>query len=165
MRDEPFLSLFMGLRRHLRLLSHKFLKDEDDISDALQDAFCRLWARRNELHTDEQAKAVTLTTVRNLCIDRLRQQKHFTDMADEDVQQLPDDSREEAFERHDRFEQVRQVVESHLTEMQRKVFLLKEVDGLDTEEVADRLGCSPEAVRMHLSRIRKTIRECFRQRN
>lgn len=166
MRDEPFLNLFMGLRRNMRLMTRKFLKDEEDVSDVLQDAFCRLWERRDRIaDNDEQAKALTVATVRNLCLDHLRREKHFVDIEDESVQKVPVVSEEEALERRDRFEQVRKIVDSRLTDLQRRVFELKEIEDLDTDEVARRLCLTPEAVRMHLSRARKTIRDCFRDRN
>ena len=38
---------------------------------------------------------------------------------------------------------------------------MKEVEGYETNEIAQIIGCSEDAVRQHLSRARKRIKETF----
>ena len=53
------------------------------------------------------------------------------------------------------------IIVSHLPEMQQHVFNMKEVEGYETNEIAQIIGCSEDAVRQHLSRARKRIKETF----
>jgi RNA polymerase sigma-70 factor (ECF subfamily) len=46
-----------------------------------------------------------------------------------------------------------------LTPQQRRAFVLREVQGLDTAEVAQALGCSATTVRNHVFQARKTLRQ------
>jgi RNA polymerase sigma-70 factor (ECF subfamily) len=50
-----------------------------------------------------------------------------------------------------------------LTELQRRVIELKEIEGIEIEEIAKRYNMTESAVRMNLSRARNKIRECYRK--
>lgn len=160
-REETFLSVFKTMSHNMRYVVRRFLIDEDDVSDVLQDAFCRLWTRRETISSDEQAKALTAVTVKNLCVDRLRKRHPFVDVGN--AERMEADDTGQTLDRKDLYEHVKRIVDSRLTKVQREVFQLKEIDGLSAEEVAAKLSMSVEAVRMNLSRARKTIRECFRE--
>ena len=51
-----------------------------------------------------------------------------------------------------------------LTPQQRSAFVLREMEGLETAEVAEVLGCSATTVRNHIFQARKTLRRELRQR-
>ncbi len=53
MNQEPLLSAFTRLRDNLLSMSRHILQNEDDASDAIQEAFCRLWPIRNTNITSE----------------------------------------------------------------------------------------------------------------
>ncbi|MCD7815659.1 MAG: hypothetical protein LUH12_02875 [Bacteroides sp.] len=52
-----------------------FLSNQEDADDALQEAFFRLWKHADQIDTPEKAEAMTVITVKNLCIDTLRKKK------------------------------------------------------------------------------------------
>lgn len=51
-----------------------------------------------------------------------------------------------------------------LTPQQRSAFVLREMEGLETAEVADMLGCSATTVRNHIFQARKALRKELRER-
>ena len=51
-----------------------------------------------------------------------------------------------------------------LTPQQRSAFVLREVEGLDTAEVAEALGCSTTTVRNHIFQARKALRHELKER-
>ena len=51
-----------------------------------------------------------------------------------------------------------------LTPQQRSAFMLREMQGLDTSEVAEVLGCSATTVRNHIFQARKALRREVRAR-
>src|SRR5437764_833869 len=53
---------------------------------------------------------------------------------------------------------------THLSEKQRLVFLLREVEGLSSQEVAEIVGCRESTVRNHLFNARKLLRRELVQR-
>jgi len=51
-----------------------------------------------------------------------------------------------------------------LSIMERKIFLLRDMEGLSVKETAEILGCSGIAVRVHLSSARKKIKKRFQEK-
>ena len=134
----------------------KLFADAEAAEDALQDAFVRLWGRY-EVRSGREAEALLTRTVRNVSIDQLRKRKTVPlagDLPEEDVSE----NREALFRR------VEEMVDSELTDLQRLIVRRHEYEGLTLERIAEELGMQPPAVRMQLSRARKTIREQYRKR-
>ena len=165
MNEEPLITTFTQLRKGFLKLASRFLPNEEDANDALQDAFCRLWPRRNQIHSSQEAEALAVTTIRNLCIDQIRKEKvPFTEF-DADRDSRPTESIEERIEREELFQEVKELIERKLSPVQRLILQKKEYEEQSIEKIANELNMQQAAVRMQLSRARKTIRECYRKRN
>lgn len=164
MSEELLTSAFTNLRRRFRALAGRILQDDDRVDDALQEAFCRLWVRRDTIRTQQQAEALATTTLRNLSIDMVRRATtHPSLPLDEERDAVPDD--EDCGEREALFREIEALVHSRLTETQQYILRRKEYDGATLEEVADELNMQAAAVRMQLSRARQKIRMCYLQRH
>lgn len=165
MSDQTLIYTFTELRRgFLRLASH-FLPNEDDANDAIQEAFCRLWPRRDDIKTNEEAEALTVTTVKNLCIDTLRK-RHIDTVEIKDWGDCPTtEPIDITLEREERFMQVKAIIERVLSPLQRDIFNKKEFEDMSVDDISKELNMQPTAVRMQLSRARKTIRECYNNQN
>ena len=57
------------------------------------------------------------------------------------------------------------MIERKLSPVQRLILQKKEYEEQSIEKIANELNMQQAAVRMQLSRARKTIRECYRKRN
>ena len=75
MSDKVLISTFTALRKRFLRMAMHILPSEDDAADALQDAFCRLWPRREKIESEAEAEALATTTLRNICIDNIRKQR------------------------------------------------------------------------------------------
>ena len=94
MNQEPLLSAFTRLRDNLLSMSRHILQNEDDASDAIQEAFCRLWPIRNKIKSEKEAAALTVTTTRNICIDQIRKKARFPELDIETNNECDEDNRE-----------------------------------------------------------------------
>ena len=151
---------YMRLRDRFRTRAWRILGNADDADDALQEAFFKLWTRGYEIRTVSEAEALLSTVVRNTSLDAIRRRRDKVpiDAAD----RLP------AEDRRDRAEQlaaVQGLIDRELTDTQRYILERVEYGGLTQEQIAQELGMQPPAVRMQLSRARKTIRELYKKRN
>ena len=147
---------YQRIRERLRAGAGKMLSDAEAAEDALQDAFVRLWGRY-EVRSGREAEALLTRTVRNVSIDQLRKRKTVPlsgDLPEEDVSE----NREALFRR------VEEMVDTELTDLQRLIIRRHEYESVTLEKIAEELGMQPPAVRMQLSRARKTIREQYRKR-
>ena len=164
MGGETLTSAFIRLRGKFLRAASRFFPDEDDAADAIQDAFCRLWGQRDEIQSDSQAEAMAMTTVRNLGIDAYRHRQTVTLLPiDNERDSACTVSTDRRMEVDEQFRIVEAIIEKHLSETQRTILRLKEYDGESYEEIAAKLGMGQAAVRMQLSRARKTIRKCYQE--
>ena len=160
MSESILTHTFTALRKKFLRIAMHILPDEDDAADALQDAFCRLWPRRDSIDSEAEAEALTTTTLRNICIDNVRKRRIDTVPIDEDHDRCDESNNSE---REERYNEVKKIIENGLTPQQKEIIELKEIEGYTIEEIARKLSSTESAVRMNLSRARKRIRECYRK--
>jgi RNA polymerase sigma-70 factor (ECF subfamily) len=146
---------YQRIRERLRAGAGKMLSDAEAAEDALQDAFVRLWGRY-QVRNEREAEALLTRTVRNVSIDQLRKRKTVPLAMD-----LPEERTEN---REALFRRVEEMVDTELTDLQRLIIRRHEYESVTLERIAEELGMQPPAVRMQLSRARKTIREQYRKR-
>ncbi len=163
MSDEILVSTFERLRSRLLGLAGRLLRDDEEAQDVLQDAFCKLWTHYRNVSAPKEIEALSMTTVRNLSISSLR---HRIDTVDIDTSPTADDYTEEWQEENEReqqFKAVERLVNEHLSPLQRTILTLREIEGRSIAEIAAGMGMEEPAVRMNLSRARKTIRELYKE--
>ena len=161
MSDKLLISTFTAMRKRFLSIAMHILPSEDDAADALQDAFCKLWPRRDDIKSSTQAEALTRTTLKNICIDKVRKRTIETIPIDEQHDVFEEESTQSYKEKQ--FIQVKEIIEKELTEREKEIFELKELDDLSILEIAERFKLTEGAVKMCLSRARKKIRECYRK--
>lgn len=164
--QDALITLFADLRGRLMGSARRLLRVDADAEDALMEAFCRLWPRRDEIGSASDAARRSATAVRSASIDLLRRRQvrradALDDVGAEPAAPLPDPH--ELLERRERFSQVERLVETQLTPQQRTVLHLKEYEGRSLREIAAALHISEGAAAMQLSRARKTIRETYQK--
>jgi len=71
MKTDNLTSSFLALRDKLHKSALRFLKNDEDARDALQDTFFNLW-RNGTVETEAEARSKLFVVLRNICIDRLR---------------------------------------------------------------------------------------------
>ena len=161
MSEKVLISVFTAMRHKFLRMAMHILPNEDDAADALQDAFCRLWPRRDSIGSTAEAEALTATTLRNICIDSTRKRHIETVPLQEEHDGCIEENSTATLE--EQYNRVRTIIEKALTPQQKEIIELKDYEGLNIKEIAQRLHTSETAVRMHLSRGRMKIRECYRK--
>lgn len=128
--------------------------------DTLQDAFCRLWGGKYKIGSVKEAMGLFSRTGRNLEIDEYRKarKRQTVSLDGRQVEEEPDD----AMEKELLFRKVEASVDSELTDLQRLIVRKHEYEGQSFERIAKDLGMQQTAVRMHISRARKILRDKFR---
>ena len=166
-KPPALVAAFEQLHLRLKRLAATITGNEEDAEDTLQDAFLKLWSSKRDIASTDEAAALMTTAVRNLSIDQTR--RHKTHPRDELLPNLPDttpfDPQAEADEAEQTFAEVMQIVSQQLSEQQQAILRLRDYEGRDYEEIAELLQMTPSAVRVNLSRARKTVREVYRQRH
>ena len=158
--SEDFLtSAFVRMRTVLMATASRLLGDEAAADDALQEAFYKLWDRHYVLASESDAAALLNRTVRNEAVDALRRRKRHPQDSIEG-RDLPEETVQE---REDVLRNVRTLIERELTPIQQEILQRRDYNGEEYASIAGDLGMQETAVRMQLSRARKTIREMYRK--
>ncbi len=128
--------------------------------DTLQDAFCRLWGGKYKIGSMKEAIGLLSRTGRNIEIDEYRksQGRRTVDLEGRQIE----DEAGDAMEKELLFREVEESVDSELTDLQRLIVRKREYEGQSFERIAKDLGMRQTAVRMHISRARKILRDKFR---
>ena len=132
------------------------MADPDGAEDILQDSFVRLWRKQYPLRSEQEAEALLTRTVRNASLNE-RRRKRPTPLETD----LADDSPEEE-EKQRAYEDLKQKIDSELTQLQKYILEEKEYGGRTLEDIARELGMEAAAVRMQLSRARKALRNALK---
>jgi len=141
------------------------LRDDADAEDAVQNAYLAAYA-----HLDQFAGAARFSTwltriaVRE-ALGKLRSRKRRSEVDLDDKQETlmsdePDHSPEKQAERRELAGVLEAAVDA-LPEIYRIVFMMREVEQLSTQETADVLELSEEAVKVRLHRARGMLREAL----
>ncbi len=159
------------VRRHNRQLfrvARGVVRDDGEAEDIVQETYVRAFTRL-ESFRGSAAFATWLTRIAlNEALGRLRRRRPAADLAQLDTacngaqvimfptSPIPSNPEHEAGR-----EQVRKVLERAVDELPdpfRMTFILREVQGLSTEETATRLAILPETVKTRLHRARRLLR-------
>lgn len=140
------------------------LWDEEEAKDLLQETMMRFIHRikSKPFHAHNgSVKAYLLTCARNLCIDRLRKRKHFfyslQDIPTENWHQPENYTPAHAME-DSRFEKSFLLALHELTDAERTVLVLFDVEGNSHPEIKEHLGIGISHSKILLHRARRKLR-------
>lgn len=156
----------MRIKGRLQMTARRIVSDEA-VDDALQDAFVRLWSRRSDFDSATAVEGVTVTTVRNICIDTLRRDavRRHDDIDDNpSAAAVTDDYGDDTQERRELYGEVTGLIDKELSERDRRILYLRDRDGWEMDDIALEMGISEANVRVILSRSRKIIRQIYLKR-
>jgi RNA polymerase sigma factor (sigma-70 family) len=158
MNPEEFKIQVLPLKHKLYRLSLRLLGRVEEAEDSVQDALVKLWNRREELNNYSSIEAFAMVITKNLCLDRIRSKSFQTERLNN--QQLPTvrHNPEELLEKNDFAAFVRKIIES-LPEQQKAIMHMRDIEGLEYEQIAEVMELNINAVRVNLSRARKKVRD------
>lgn len=168
--EDAFAELVRANTGRMLAVARRILKNDDEAHDATQEAFLQAFRAIDRFQGDALLSTWLHRITVNACLMRLRHRKRHPELAIEEL--LPafdelghrvEDGGEWTEDVASRMEQaqlgkvVRDAID-RLPENYRCVLVLRDIEGLSTEESAQALGIRPEAAKMRLHRARQALR-------
>jgi RNA polymerase sigma factor (sigma-70 family) len=158
MTPETFKIEVLPIKDRLFRFAKRIINNLPEAEDIVQEVFLRLWKKRDHLAEYRSVEALAMIITKNLCYDYLKSKNRLTD----ELTSLNDGSSGSVVELQTEFSESRNLIKeliNCLPEKQRMVIQLRDIEGFEFEEIAEITGTNLNAVRVNLSRARRTIRE------
>lgn len=145
-------------QRMLFSLALKMLADEEEAKDVVQESFIRVWQNISDYDPQRSFSTWLYTIASRLCLDRLRKLKPMPQDETVLARFASDTDTEGALENSEWMSIVRMLA-SELSEKQRLVFTLCQLEGLSSAEVGQIMEMDAGKVKSNLYVARQTIRK------
>lgn len=157
MNQVEFLKIVSPFKDKLYRLAKRILISNDEAEDAVQEVYLKLWNIKTNIKNYNNVEAFAMTMTKNFCLDRLKS-RQASNLKIVHSNYPTSGNIERNLEANEGVEMVLKLIEG-LPEQQRIVIQLRDVEQLEFSEIAKILGNNETAIRVALSRARKTVRD------
>ncbi len=137
---------------HLFRFALKSTRNEADARDIVQLSFEKFWKKHQEVDFSK-AKSYLFTTAHRTHIDMVRKNKRITVM-----EELPDNGNRISANRYE-LRDFLELALGQLSDIQKKVVLLRDYEGYAYKEIATITGISESQVKVYIFRARKKLQQ------
>ena len=158
MNESDFLKVVLPFKGKVFRLAKRLLVSQDEAEDATQELLLKLWKNKDKLSSYRNTEAFAMTMTKNYCYDRLKskQAKNLTLIHSNYKEK--ETSLDKKLEYIDSVDRVHLLIDN-LPDQQKLIIQLRDIEQYDFKEICEMVNMKPTAVRVSLSRARKTIRE------
>lgn len=155
---QAFDRLMIEHQQRVAALAWRILGNREDALDAAQEAFLRVYRHIHKYDESRNFNAWLYSIVVNVCRDLAKKRAGTRALSIDEINDPagPHDTESNAI----RAQQQDLVMKAlaTLTDRERRAIVLRDLEGFETEEVAEILGSSPSTVRSQISTARSKIR-------
>lgn len=158
MTESEFLTIVLPFKDKVFRLAKRLLVSHEEAEDATQEILLKLWNKKELIKDYKNVEAFSMTMTKNFCLDKLKS-KHAQNLKivhnnyqDNNV------SLQKQIELNDSLSWVSKIMEE-LPEQQKIILQLRDIEQYNFNEISDMLDMNETAIRVALSRGRKTLRE------
>lgn len=158
MNQLEFVNLVQPFKNKVFRLARRLLISVEEAEDVTQEMLMRLWHKKENLEQYKSLEAFAMTMTKNYCLDQLKS-KRASHLKIEN-REFNDNSinLENQVENEDTLNWVEKILEQ-LPVQQKMIVQMRDIEDYDFEKIAEILEMNETAVRVALSRARKTLRE------
>lgn len=148
-------------QRMLFSLALKMLCDEEEAKDMVQETLIRVWQSIRTYNPEKPFTTWIYTIASRLCLDRLKRMSRIVAMPDDElvVRRFATESDSLRVLENQEWVSIVRTMAEGLSDKQRLVFTLCQLEGLSSEEAQEITGLDARQVKSNLYVARQTIRK------
>ena len=148
-------------QRMLFSLALKMLCDEEEAKDMVQETLIRVWQSIRTYNPEKPFTTWIYTIASRLCLDRLKRMSRIVAMPDDElvVRRFATESDSQRVLENQEWVSIVRTMAEGLSDKQRLVFTLCQLEGLSSEEAQEITGLDARQVKSNLYVARQTIRK------
>ena len=158
MTQAEFLNIVMPFKDKVFRLAKRLLVSQEEAEDATQEILVKLWKNRQKIQEYNNIEAFSMTMTKNFCLDRLKSKQAQNLKIVHSNYQDHNVSLQKQIELNDSVDWVSKIMEE-LPEQQKIIIQLRDIEQYEYSEISKMLDINETAIRVSLSRARKTLRE------
>ena len=158
MTQAEYLNIVMPFKDKVFRLAKRLLVSREEAEDATQEVLLKLWNNKLKIAEYKNVEAFSMTMTKNYCFDKLKSKQSQNLKIVHSNYEEKNTPLQKQVELNDSVSWVAKIIED-LPEQQKMIIQLRDIEDYDFDEIAKMLDMNNTAVRVALSRARKTIRE------
>ncbi|BDD09557.1 DNA-directed RNA polymerase sigma-70 factor [Fulvitalea axinellae] len=163
---EEIVRLFY---RQILFFVNEYVKNEEDAREITQDAFTKLWEKRENLDADANLRAYLFTIAKNMALMSLRGKRRIMETSGriglDDISELHAVAAYDPASMYSFSETRSKITEAveAMPEQRKRVFLLSREKGMSYAEISEELNISLKTVEAHVSAALKSVRKSLNE--
>lgn len=159
MTEKAFDEIVDRYARPILFIIRKMIGRREEADDLVQNVFVKLWEYRSALDLSKPVFTLLYKMAMNQSIDYLRKMK--TQTAEPEIMEF---ITAPPLEENEELQEIISKCSDHLKPKQKAVFLLRDMEGFEFEEISEILQIPVANIRSNLHLARKRIRELLEVR-
>ena len=172
---ESFSQLVLIYERRIINYAFRMLRDQNDAEDAAQEAFLRDYRKLDSFNGDAAFSTWLYTILNNICLDILRKRKRSGEHAQVSINQSSADDDEyeiqiedsspgpyDSYRKKAAMKALEAAIEK-LSDEHKAVIVMRDIHGLEYDEIAKVTGTSLGTVKSRISRARIALRKILEE--
>lgn len=158
--EQVFAEIYRKYYGDLCMYAMRFISDEDEAEEIVQEIIYKLWEQKEQLHTIQSLKSYLFRSVHNRCLNHIKHQAHknkYSDRAYVEMKKIELETVED-YQNKELEEKVQHAI-NELPDRCKEVFKMSRFDGKKNKEISEDLGISVKAVEANITRALSSLRE------
>jgi RNA polymerase sigma-70 factor (ECF subfamily) len=158
---EAFKPIMQEYTDYLFALAFRLLRNDEEAKDAVQETFIKVWQNINTYSEKVKLSTWMYKICTNLCFDKLKSKKRKPMVYDDNFENVYKAIAVDDYNENIDNQQLAKMIErmaDGLTPKQQIVFILKDIQGLDSDEIVEITGLDRGQIKSNLYYARKEIR-------
>lgn len=160
MNQKEFLTTVLPFKDKVFRLAKRLLVSSDEAEDATQELYFKLWRNKEKIENYDNVEAYAMMMTKNYCLDQLKSKRASNLTLVHSNYKDESEELESDVEYKDSASIIKRMM-NDLPEKQRMIIQLRDVENYEYAEIGKIMNMEPTAIRVALSRARKTLREKY----